>query len=395
MDSVQCDVMELGAKEPGHDIIGKYFAFELSLIELVNRVADDEEIRQLHFNFLTSLTRENIQYVTNNTLNQSKSTLWYQVRWLRYTASIIGSALKRSKYNSTSQILANHINPTDEYRAMMDNNPYIRYGKETEGLAFAAFEKKNPHIFLSESGIIILEKFPWIAVSPDGIGYCSKRREYFTLEIKCPSTTRNAVRDGPGECLLVKMGLLNYDDPAYENHKRRYLQPIDSEWLYMHSGDKLVDKTHEYYIQCQLQMYAVDVKYGYFVVWCKDSPKPRIYTVMFERDDDLLDKIISAVTVKFHTVFVPAMIHQMRNMYDKYLFRCDIDHEKQEVKRIPLVDQSHYNERGRKKNKKDVFLHGPSMSKEDGAAAAATVANENISTVDWIERSIESMEQWV
>lgn len=331
-------------------ICEKNFNFEVELIKLVNSIASNSEFNKLILEFVHGYTQKEIEHITVRTIDQNKCELWFQIRQIRYTASIIGKILKVKSNKARRTILNYHINPSEEYKNSLNNNFFIRYGRETEIFAFNEFARKNPSIILNNCGAIILEQYPFVAVTPDGIGYLHSRNEYFTIEIKCPSAP--AKNDGPGERLLCDMKLLDNSNPKYEGNKRRYLQPLDTEYLDMHAGDDLVDKTHTYYVQCQLQMYAANVNYCFFIVWCKNAYLPKIYTVKFIRNDEFIKTILERLTILYKEDFIDTFIYNARIMYDKYLYKCNIDHDAKKITRIPLYNSDHYMEAPKKRMKK-------------------------------------------
>lgn len=257
-----------------------------------------------HAELINCFDEQDIINIKNLTIEQSNSTLWYLIRDYRLTASIIGSILtwNGKKYQYGPSFLRNHINPSQSYIDSMNNNKYVQYGKNMEPVVRNIFNSiNNQLLYVKDSGIIILNNYPWVAVTPDGIGYYSDNdNPAFTIEIKCPSSGIN-----PAERLLDKMNLLplNLHPAEYDKRKALYSQRIISEESNQNCGDDYVDKGHYYYIQCLYQMYAVKVSHCYFVVFNGD----KIYTIKFNFNERFFNASIERLKHLYATKFLPAL----------------------------------------------------------------------------------------
>ena len=81
---------------------------------------------------------------------------------------------------------------------------YTEYGKEMEKEALQMYRENTGHEVL-QTGLIICQKNPWLAFSPDGIIF-KEGKPHALLEIKCPFKGKNmnidsAIRQEFGKCL--------------------------------------------------------------------------------------------------------------------------------------------------------------------------------------------------
>lgn len=124
-------------------------------------------------------------------------------------------------------------------------NAACEYGKKNENVALESY-KKIKNALLLKCGLYIDDEFNFIAASPDAI-YSDRSK---IVEVKCP--TSNLPLDMP---YLI-----------YNNEK----------------NCKTLDKTHKYFLQCQLEMRTTKTNKCDFVVW---SPT-QIYIeeIIYEKD---------------------------------------------------------------------------------------------------------------
>lgn len=274
------------------------------LLELA-KIGNESIFFQVHSKLINCFSDYEIDVIQICTITQSDSLLWHSIRPYRLTGSSIGPILTWNgrNYQYGSRFLYNHVNPTPQYITDMNNNPYVQYGKRMEPVARDIFNKKNSDLLsVQDSGIIILKQYPWIAVSPDGIGrYLHSETIDFTIEIKCPSSGVN-----PAERLLDKMHLLPLTLPSriYEQRKALFLDKIGSRESNHNNGDAFVDKSHYYYVQCLFQMYAVHVSHCYFIVLIKEDT---IYTIKFTFDECYFQSIMVRLETLYLNNFLPVL----------------------------------------------------------------------------------------
>lgn len=106
------------------------------------------------------------------------SEQWIQIRNKFITASAIGQIIKGNKSADYRNLLAEKAS-NGEYRSFFGNTA-TKWGHKYEPVANMLFEYKN-NVTIYEYGLIYNPKYPYLAVSPDGI---TSNNEM--LEIKCP-----------------------------------------------------------------------------------------------------------------------------------------------------------------------------------------------------------------
>jgi putative phage-type endonuclease len=111
---------------------------------------------------------------------------WLKARKGRITASNYGAATRHNPHCSTKQLLKNLL------WSVFKGNAATRWGTEKEPVAADVYERFMEKYTQDEEGafnveypgLIICQKYPWIACSPDGLPMKGLFR--WLLEIKCP-----------------------------------------------------------------------------------------------------------------------------------------------------------------------------------------------------------------
>lgn len=112
-----------------------------------------------------------LEIVEENTRAQSTCMLWFDLRYGRITAS----KLHEIAHCGTDGSLANSIlGVTKKY-----DNLFMKRGRNLEDDVFNEVSKKMKKS-IKKCGVVILEKFPFVAASADGVADDS------VFEIKCP-----------------------------------------------------------------------------------------------------------------------------------------------------------------------------------------------------------------
>lgn len=246
------------------------------------------------------------------TCAQADCALWFLLRKYRLTASIIGAVMRNKPYDRIKFRM--HAAPTEKYLEEMRTNPYVLYGKNTEKLVVEEFLKKHQNMFtIMDTGLLILRRYPWFAVSPDGYGTYTHNGTHFTIEIKCPSVIHQGCKTS-AETLLTKMNILNPLRKDNEEKKQVYAKPIDLGNPNEKVANDVVDKNHDYFIQCMFQMYAKKVDHCYFIVWealSERTDKPSFMTVKFMYDSDLMREMLIKATQQYIDIFVDILFKSM------------------------------------------------------------------------------------
>lgn len=181
------------------------------------------------------------------------SDAWLQIRCGKITASRFSDVMAKTKTGVSKtrlsylyDIVAEKLTqkPAEQY-----SNAYMQWGTETEPLARAVYQEKNPLLEIQQVGFV--EFNDAVGCSPDGLV-----GDFGLLEIKCPKTTTQIQR-----------------------------------WV-----DK--DFPSEYMAQVQGQMWVCDREWTDFV-----SYDPRIlndksfFKVRVERDDKYIKAMISDINI--------------------------------------------------------------------------------------------------
>ena len=204
---------------------------------------------QLEYNELLNIcetvsiqvTDEMAEALEKETRLQSKSNLWYKHRAGRVTSSCMKAVCHTNVANPAQSLVKSICYPQE----LAFSSKQTDWGQKHEKVAREQYLKsqrpRHANILeVTDSGIVINPKWPFIGASPDGIVdcYCCGKG---VLEIKCPYSHRHesieaAASNDPNFCLKKDEDLL------YLDHK------------------------HAYYYQVQTQMFVCNVEYCDFCV---------------------------------------------------------------------------------------------------------------------------------
>ena len=214
-------------------------------------------------------------YVEEATRNQSQCFAWYEQRAGRITGSTV-HLLYRGRIDSPARSVVTRI-CSDKKKTI--NAAAINHGRKHEIDALELYKKvsANPDFFsgnlsvsldivhknfeLQSIGLVISDKTPWLAASPDGCVFCTCCG-FGVVEVKCPYS----MKDKP---LIDEIKAGNF----YVGRKS------DSSFY--------LEESHEYFYQVQLEMYCTGTSYCDLVVW---TPKEHLI-VRVNRDDDFIDNL--------------------------------------------------------------------------------------------------------
>lgn len=187
-----------------------------------------------------NITEEEARNVELQTRNQSSSSVWFEQRSGRITASQLHAVCHTNPENPSKSLIKRICYPG----AYKFSSAATRWGIEHELKARAQYELityENHHSFgVSDSGLHINPKWPFMGATPDGIVYC-KCCGKGVCEIKCPYSHRNTTI-----CEAVSS-----KDFCLERN----------------GTDYCLKKTHAYYYQVQMQMFITGTDYCDFIVW--------------------------------------------------------------------------------------------------------------------------------
>ena len=143
----------------------------LNLPSVEEMVSRDEEVK---------VSPEIVEFIREETVDQSKSALWYEQRNGRITASNVGLVMnnvneKKELGNATHTAVCKVMG---YYKCSEDKLPEsLKWGREREAYALRAFKslkgKIHPGKFtLNKTGLWISPSHPFLAASPDGLLDC-------------------------------------------------------------------------------------------------------------------------------------------------------------------------------------------------------------------------------
>lgn len=156
----------------------------------------------------------------------------------------------------------------------------VEYGLKKETVARKAYEKRYKAQVI-EIGIFVCPFQPWLSASVDGV-VLQEECVVKLLEIKCPIT-----------CAKL---------PIFDHKKQKF----NVKYLEIVRGIGTIKKTHEYYTQCQIQMYVTGLTICDLFLW---SPVDS-YVVEIHLDDNFIKQAI----LKLESFYFKYMIKKLREL---------------------------------------------------------------------------------
>ena len=221
-----------------------------------NEHLDDIQLAELCKKTEESLavTTDSIEYLEKCTKKQSNSTIWFDHRFGRVTASFAHNLVHTSQDK-----LVEYIRKQVCCRKVTKLNvPAVQWGRENEPRVFQLYANCNAHenASIANVGMYISKEHPWLSASPDGMVKCGCHGTSL-LEIKCPYKWRFT---GVEEAM---------DDPDF----------------FVANG--CLKKSHKYWTQVQIQMFVCGVKHCDMAILLKD-----LLVISIEFDPSYIQEII-------------------------------------------------------------------------------------------------------
>ncbi|XP_074645883.1 uncharacterized protein LOC141902143 [Tubulanus polymorphus] len=191
------------------------------------------------------------QYVIkleHETRMQRDSSLWFNERQYRLTASNFGLVLNR-KAAPTEKFLSSLITKKD-----LSSIAAIQYGIDNEPFALSKYRNymanSGKHVDVLPCGLAMNRSFSWLGATPDGKIIVADTQSYGLLEIKCPYSFKDVTH-----------------------------------------GKIQLKTSHHYYSQIQGQMGVCGLDFRDFVIYTKKGMS--IQRIPFHQQfwDEMLDKI--------------------------------------------------------------------------------------------------------
>ena len=186
------------------------------------------------------LSKEQIAEVERDTISQAKGTNFFKHR-----AGRIGASQSKPASHSNPALPSNSLIQSICYPELNKlNTDAIHHGCKHEQDAVNAYEKvmneKHVNFRVVRCGLFIKKQYPWLHASPDFLCSCDCCGEGCG-EVKCPYCIENC------------------DFESYVLKPSSCLEK-DS------TGSFIIKKGHQYYYQCQQQIFSIERQYCDFVV---------------------------------------------------------------------------------------------------------------------------------
>lgn len=194
-----------------------------------------------------------IERLTKLTTRQSHSTQWFRHRAGRITASKLRPVVHTNVHQPSLSLLTTICYP-DVTRFTTEAT---RWGCTHEPEAVQAYENENESVHdslvIEQSGFYVSSCKPFLGASPDGLVVCTVCGPG-SLEVECSYSCREQDSATPAALSLEEM----VDSSSFCLKKKS-------------DGSVMLDKGHQYYYQCQLQMFVTGRRYCDFVVWSEQQ----------------------------------------------------------------------------------------------------------------------------
>ena len=228
-----------------------------------------------------SITKEEAAYLEECTRFQSKSTLWYDHRKGRITASMFYSVFRASSTTPPASLIQSLLQ-----RSKFDHMkvPALNWGLNNEDNARICYtemmEESHVNFRLFPCGLYINPSFPHLGATPDGIisGDCCGTG----LEIKCP----------------YKIQVLRYYESKHVIALDFYLKANEADGLLS------LHHNHQYYYQIQGQLAVCEKDFCDFICW---TP-PGIHVECIVADPAMFEYVRLVLGKFFESVLLPRLL---------------------------------------------------------------------------------------
>lgn len=255
-----------------------------------NEIKPLEELISIGKTIVWKIDEPNCAIIEELTRDQHADPLWFKMRYGRITASNFAKCVKTS-VSKPSKTLLRSIFLQNEGQ----NMPATLHGKRNERhgveAALQAFQhNKHTDLKSRKCGLIVSDKYPYFAATPDYLINCSCCGTV-VVEVKCPFKFDSLSREEGIEALL--------------NRQQPYIKKnVD--------GNLMMNPSHEYYYQIQMQIFLSEAAYGFFVVW---APK---FTLFFKirKNEQFWNLNVPKAENFFTDVLAPEILgHHFSAMY--------------------------------------------------------------------------------
>lgn len=235
-----------------------------------------------------TVTTEQAHFLEEKTRLQAKSTVWFEQRAGRVTASKFKAACHTDSTQPSQSLIKSICYP--ENNSFKSKSTDWGCTHEKKALEAYCHENQTNHrqFDISCCGLIVNPTYPHMGATPDGIVTCECCGRG-VLEIKCPFSCRDK----------------SFAEAATTN-SRFFLTEND--------GVFTLKRNHAYYYQIQLQMKLCETTFGDFIVWREgDLIVERIYI-----DDSFLVHALEKATTFFKLGILPEILGKWYTRLPEY-----------------------------------------------------------------------------
>ncbi|CAB3252762.1 unnamed protein product [Arctia plantaginis] len=224
----------------------------------------DDVLNLMKETFLSTLKKseEERTRTERQTILQSESSEWLELRRSLLTASNFGKVIKMKPDTSCANIVKQLL-----YKINIEAVP-LQHGREYEKKALQQLSTQEA-VDIRHCGLYIDPEIPYLGATPDGI-----IDEETIVEVKCPIT---AFKTGLEEAITKK--IVNF-------------------WIKDKSGNLEINKNHNWYYQVQEQLHVTRKSKCVFAVWFSESQP--LKTEIIYRDDDYFENKMKPKLCNFY-----------------------------------------------------------------------------------------------
>ena len=200
----------------------------------------------------TSVTEEQVLYVVQQTVNQSKSKLWFSMRAGRVTASTFYADCHTRIEKPAMSVLRSICMPN----AHRFSSAATDWGKTHESVARDQYEAlhavQHRDSVYQASGLFLSIEYSMYGASPDGL----------------VSTDGLVSPDGLVQCTCFGEGLVEIKCPYTLRESSDFGQLA---WMCLVDDIYCLSRSHRHYFQVQMQLFVTNKMYCDFVVWSPEG----------------------------------------------------------------------------------------------------------------------------
>lgn len=251
--------------------------FLASIYSENNRNKYLHELIEMGASEFLNLSNEEVQEISRITLPHLKSKAYIGLQRGRITASNLKNCFEASSTDPCIATINRLINPTK-----LDDVPNMKYHNKYRKRAIDHYLKitapDHDNFQYSACGLIINQKYPYFAASPDGLVNCECHGDG-CIVIKC----LKILSSGASMDVLTSKpnNILNKQETGYS-----------------------IEETHEFFYQIQLQIHLVELEYCDFIIWSPNEILPlRIYP-----DIDFWNEAFEKASTFHKSVVMPELL---------------------------------------------------------------------------------------